>query len=55
MCQTQGIRLAAQVEVLLGWHNLQDRKYSELRPLKRLRRAVEPLEAGAEHENWEIP
>ena len=31
MCQTQGIRLAAQVEVLLGWHNLQDRKYSELR------------------------
>lgn len=42
MCQTQGIRLAAQVEVLLGWHNLQDRKYSELRPLKRLRRAGEP-------------
>ena len=41
MCQTQGIRLAAQVEVLLGWHNLQDRKYSELRPLKRLRRAYE--------------
>ena len=41
MCQTQGIRLAAQVEVLLGWHNLQDRKYSELKPLKRLRRAVE--------------
>ena len=32
MCQTQGIRQAAQVEVLLGWHNLQDRKYSELRP-----------------------
>lgn len=26
MCQTQGIRLAAQVEVLLGWHNLQDSK-----------------------------
>ena len=36
MCQTQGIRLAAQVEVLLGWHNLQDRKYSELKPLKRV-------------------
>ena len=34
MCQTQGIRLAAQVEVLLGWHNLQDRKYSELRDRK---------------------
>ena len=43
MCQTQGIRLAAQVEVLLGWHNLQDRKYSELRPLKRLCRAVDRL------------
>ena len=43
MCQTQGIRLAAQVEVLLGWHNLQDRKYSELRLLKRLRRAVDRL------------
>ena len=43
MCQTQGIRLAAQVEVLLGWHNLQDRKYSELRPFKRLRRAVDRL------------
>ena len=43
MCQTQGIRLAAQVEVLLGWHNLQDRKYSELKPLKRLRRAVDRL------------
>ena len=26
MCQTQGIRQAAQVEVLLGWHNLQDRR-----------------------------
>ena len=37
MCQTQGIRLAAQVEVLLG------RKYSELRPLKRLCRAVDRL------------
>ena len=43
MCQTQGIRLAAQVEVLLGWHDLQDRKYSELKPLKRLRRAVDRL------------
>lgn len=26
-----------------GWHNLQDRKYSELRPAKRLRRAVDKL------------
>ena len=43
MCQTQGIRLAAQVEVLLGWHNLQDRRYSELRPAKRVRRAIDRL------------
>ena len=28
MCQTLGIRQAAQVEILMGWHNLQDRKYS---------------------------
>ncbi len=27
MCQTQGIRLAAQVEVLLGWHRLQDAQW----------------------------
>lgn len=27
----------------LAWHNLQDRKYSELRPLKRLCRAVDRL------------
>ena len=40
MCQTQGIRQAAQVEVLLGWHNLQDRRPDELRPAKRLRRAL---------------
>ena len=43
MSQTQGIRLAAQVEVLLGWHKLQDRSYSELRPFKRLIRAVDRL------------
>ena len=43
MCQTQGIRLAAQVEVLLGWHSLQDRRYDELRSLKRLRRAMDRL------------
>ena len=43
MCQTLGIRQAAQVEVLLGWHSLQDRKYSELRPAKRLRRAIDRL------------
>ena len=43
MCQTQGIRQAAQVEVLLGWHKLQDRKPSELRPARRLRRALDGL------------
>lgn len=41
MSQTQGIRLAAQVEVLMGWHNLQDRSYSELRPFKRVMRAAD--------------
>lgn len=35
MCQTLGIRQAAQTEILMGWHNLQDRKYSE-----RARRSV---------------
>ena len=43
MCQTQGIRLAAQVEVLLGWHSLQDRKYSELNFSKRVQRAFDRL------------
>ena len=41
MCQTQGIRLAAQVEVRRGGHNLQDRRPDELRPAKRLRRALD--------------
>ena len=43
MCQTQGIRLAAQVEVLLGWHNLQDRKYSELDLPRKVQRAFDRL------------
>ena len=43
MCQTLGIRQAAQVEILMGWHNLQDRKYSELCLRKRLRRAADKL------------
>lgn len=34
MCQTQGIRLAAQVEVLLAWHRLQDAQWAAL-PLKK--------------------
>ena len=33
MCQTKGIRLAAQIEVLMSWHRLQDRRNEEL-PLK---------------------
>ena len=37
------LRQAAQTEILMGWHNLQDRKYSELRPVKRLRRAADKL------------
>ena len=45
-CQRQRVPgtlcwLAAQVEVLLGWHNLQDRRPDELRPAKRLRRALD--------------
>ena len=43
MCQTQGIRQAAQVEVLLGWHKLQDQKPEDLPPLKRLRRVLDGL------------
>lgn len=43
MCQTQGIRLAAQAQVMLAWHSLQDRKYSELSPGKRVRRALDKL------------
>ena len=46
MCQTQGIRLAAQVEVLLGWHSLQDRKYSELSFPKQVQRAFDRLMRG---------
>ncbi len=36
MCQTQGIRQAAQVEILMGWHELQDRQYAELSPSERV-------------------
>ena len=41
MCQTQGIRLAAQVEVMMGWHKLQDRRWDELPLRNRLFRAVD--------------
>ena len=40
MCQTQGIRLAAQVEVLLGWHKLQDRRCDELPFQQRVKRTM---------------
>lgn len=43
MCQTQGIWLAAQVEIMIGWHSLQDRQYSELPLGKRIRRALDGL------------
>lgn len=43
MCQTQGIWLAAQVEIMTGWHSLQDREYHELPLSKQVRRAVDGL------------
>ena len=43
MCQTQGIRQAAQVEILLGWHSLQDRQPAELPFAKRLHRMLDRM------------
>ena len=43
MCQTQGIRLAAQVEVLLGWHKLQDRRCDELSFQQRVKRTIDRI------------
>ncbi|MGN0707037.1 MAG: DUF5685 family protein [Faecalibacterium sp.] len=43
MCQTQGIRLAAQAEVMLGWHKFQDRKWTELPFRKRIRRLMDSI------------
>ena len=43
MCQTQGIRLAAQVEVLLGWHKLQDRRSDELPFQQRVKRTIDRI------------
>lgn len=40
MCQTQGIRLAAQVEVLLSWHRLRDVPWEALSLRKKLRRLL---------------
>ena len=36
-----GIRLAAQVEVMMGWHKLQDRRWDELPLRSQLFRAVD--------------
>ena len=41
--QTQGIRLAAQVEVLLGWHKLQDRRCDELPFKQRVKRTIDRI------------
>ena len=41
--RTQGIRLAAQVEVLLGWHKLQDRRSDELPFQQRLKRTIDRI------------
>ncbi len=38
MCQTRGIRLAAQIEVLMYWHRLQDRRNGELPPCQQVER-----------------
>ena len=41
MCQTRGIRLAAQIEVLMSWHRLQDRRNSELPFCQKVQRLVQ--------------
>ena len=43
MCQTQGIRLAAQVEVLLSWHRIQDAQWADLPFYKKARRVVDTV------------
>ena len=43
MCQTQGIRLVAQVEVLLSWHRIQDAQWADLPVGKKVRRAVDTV------------
>ena len=43
MCQTQGIRLAAQVEVLLSWHRIQDAQWANLPFYKKVRRVVDTV------------
>ena len=43
MCQTKGIRLAAQVEVLLSWHRIQDAQWADLPFYKKVRRVVDTV------------
>ena len=43
MCQTQGIRLAAQVEILLSWHRIQDAQWADLPVGKKVRRVVDTV------------
>ena len=43
MCQTQGIRLAAQVEVLLSWHRIQDAQWADLPTGKKVRRVLDTV------------
>lgn len=50
MCQTQGIRLAAQVEVLLGWHRLQDAQWEDLPLYKKIRRVKDTIFLRAAYE-----
>ena len=50
MSQTMGIRLAAQIEVLMSWHRLQDRRSAELPAAQRVERAAQRLTLqGAYH------
>lgn len=43
MCQTRGIRLAAQIEVLMSWHRLQDRRPAELPVRLKVQRLIQRL------------
>ena len=43
MCQTRGIRLAAQIQVMMSWHRLQDRRTSELPFKEKVQRAIQRL------------
>lgn len=43
MCQTQGIRLAAQMEVLIGWHILQGAQWGDLNLRKKISRVLDSI------------